>query len=93
MASVVASATARHAGAHGEARDHDVVKRRKCNGFVAKSLFVEIVTWTAGCFAHSPGAFLLMYQRCRTASRGPRLWATVRSRALPHVGRVGPKAV
>jgi len=47
----------------GEAKDHAVVKRREYEGFIAKSLSIEIVTWIAGCFSHSLGAFLLMYQR------------------------------
>ena len=64
-----------------------VVERRRSDGFVAKSLTIEIVTWTAGCFAHSPGAFLLMYQHARdSVAAGHLMWA------VP-VGRVGPKAV
>ena len=55
-----ASATARRAGGAGMVEGLAIIKRRISEGFVVKSLTIEIVTWTAGCFAHSPGAFLLM---------------------------------
>ena len=64
MASVVASATARHAGARGEARDHAVVKRRKCNGFVAKSLTIEIVRVVFALLSDNARAF---FQECQCA--------------------------
>ena len=68
------------------------VRGERFEGFVAESLSVEIVTWTAGCFAHSLGVFLQECQHARASSP----WAAFAhgppralARALRRVRRVG----
>ena len=63
-----------------------VVKRRRSEGSVAKSLSIEIVRVVFALLSDNARAFL---QECQRA-RGLPTVGHLRAWATPHVGRVGP---